>query len=217
MPEPGQRPDPSANPCRLTIALTGGIAAGKSAVADRFAALGVPIIDTDVIARDLVRPGQPALAQVVDAFGERVLADDGSLDRRCLREIVFGDPVARARLEAILHPRIRAAALEQVAGAKGPYCIIVIPLLAESGGFPGIDRVLLVDTEPAVQLARVMDRDGVSEAQARAALAAQASRETRLALADDVIDNSGPLEGLDERVEALHRKYTRLAAARTAP
>ena len=195
----------------MIVGLTGGIASGKTAVSDRFAALGVPVIDTDLIARELVQPGEPALERIVAAFGAGVLDADGALDRRRLRDIVFADPGARTRLEAILHPEIRRVALERARRVAAAYCIVVIPLLAEKSGFPGLDRVLVVDVDPATQVERVMARDRVTGDQARSVLAAQCAREARLAIADDVIDNSGSLDELDRQVAAVHRKYLGLA------
>ena len=194
------------------VALTGGIASGKSTVADLFAALGVPVIDTDVIAREVVEPGEPALAQVAAAFGPEVLGPDGRLDRRRLRDMVFADPTARRRLEAILHPAIRARMEAQSRAAGGPYQLLVIPLLAEGGRRDHVDRVLLVDVPESAQVERLMRRDGSSREQARAALAAQASRAVRQAIADDVIENTGGVEDLRARVAELHGEYLRLAA-----
>jgi dephospho-CoA kinase len=198
-------------PCR--VALTGGIASGKTTVADRFAARGVPVIDTDLIARQVVEPGEPALAQIVAAFGPGVLDADGRLDRRRLREIIFADATARRRLEAILHPAIRAEMERQSRAAGGPYQLLVIPLLAEGGRRDHVDRVLLVDVPEAVQVERLMRRDGVSREQAAASLGAQATRAARLAIADDVLTNTGRAEDLDEQVAALHARYLGLAAA----
>jgi dephospho-CoA kinase len=195
------------------VALTGGIASGKTTVADRFAALGVPVIDTDLIARQVVEPGEPALAEIVAAFGHGVLDADGRLDRRRLREIIFTDATARRRLEAILHPAIRAAMERQSRAAGGPYQLLVIPLLAEGGRRDHVDRVLLVDVPEAVQVERLMRRDGVSREQAAASLGAQATRAARLAIADDVLANTGRAEDLDEQVAALHARYLGLAAA----
>jgi dephospho-CoA kinase len=199
------------------VALTGGIASGKSTVADRFAALGVPVVDTDVIAREVVEPGQPALAEVVATFGPDVLGPDGRLDRRRLREIIFADAGARRRLEAILHPAIRAEMERQSRAAGGAYQLLVIPLLTEGGRRDHVDRVLLVDVPEAVQIERLMRRDGVSHDQATASLAAQATRAARLAMADEVIENTGSAADLDARVAELHRGYLRLAAAGCAP
>ena len=195
------------------VALTGGIASGKTAVANLFATHGVPVIDTDVIAREVVEPGQPALAAVVDAFGTAVLAADGRLDRPRLRERIFGDAEARRRLEAILHPAIRAEMERQSRAAGGPYQVLVIPLLVEGGRRDHIDRVLVVDVPEATQIERLVRRDGVSRDQAEAALRAQASRDARLAFADDVIENTGDLAALETRVAELHRDYLRRAGA----
>ena len=195
----------------LRVALTGGIASGKTAVSDRFAALGASVVDTDVIARELVEPGSPALADIADHFGDDILLDSGALDRGRLREIVFNDREAQQQLQAILHPLIRAEALHQAEHATGPYVIVVIPLLAESGGFPGVDRVLLVDVPESVQIERLMARDGSSREAAEAALRAQATRAERQALADDLIENTGSLETLNAKVEALHERYLQLS------
>ena len=197
----------------MRVGLTGGIASGKSTVARRFAARGVPVIDADEVARELVAPGEPTLAAVVRRFGPGVLRADGSLDRRALRSQVFASSDARRDLEAILHPPIRAT-MERLAGsAQGPYVILSIPLLVEGGDARSrVDRILVVDTTEEEQLARLQARDGSSREEARAMLAAQASRAVRLALADDVLDNSADLATLDTRVEALHRRYLALAA-----
>jgi dephospho-CoA kinase len=199
------------------VALTGGIASGKSTVADLFAGLGVPVIDTDLIAREVVEPGQPALAEVVAAFGPGVLGADGRLDRRRLREIIFDDAVARRRLEAILHPAIRAEMERQSRAAGGAYQLLVIPLLTEGGRRDHVDRVLLVDVPETVQVERLMRRDGVSREQAAASLGAQATRDARLAIADDVIENAGHAADLAAPVAKLHERYLQLAAAGCAP
>lgn len=196
----------------FTVGLTGGIASGKSAVSDRFAALGAPVIDTDLIARELVEPGQPVLQEIIAAFGREIVVDEGRLRRRKLREIIFADPEKKALLEAILHPAIRLETRRRVAAAAAPYCLVVIPLLAESGHFEWLDRVLVVDVPESVQIERLMARDAVDEAQASAGLAAQATREARLRIADDVIDNSGPVEDLDAQVAELHKKYSAMAS-----
>jgi dephospho-CoA kinase len=193
----------------LRIGLTGGIASGKSAVARLFAARGVPVIDTDQIARDVVEPGQPALAELVEAFGAAILRPDGHLDRRALREQVFADPSQRRRLEALLHPRILAELERRSAAAGGPYQVLVIPLLVEGGRRTPLDRVLVVDCPEETQLARLRARDGETEAGARAMLAAQARRGDRLAAADDVIVNDGTLEQLEAAVAALDARYRR--------
>jgi dephospho-CoA kinase len=196
------------------VALTGGIASGKSTVADRFAALGIPVIDTDVIARQVVEPGQPALAQVVAAFGPDVLDKDRRLDRRRMRERIFSDPTARQRLEAILHPAIRAAMERQSREADGPYQILVIPLLTEGRRRDHVDRVLVVDVPEELQVERLMGRDRVSREQALASLAAQATRAERVAMADDVVWNTGQVDELRDRIAELHRKYLHFAAAK---
>lgn len=189
------------------VALTGGIASGKSLAAQRFAELGVTVIDSDVIAREIVEPGQPALEEIVQRFGKTVLQTDGRLDRRALRERIFHDPQARADLERITHPRIRAIMRARAADAHGPYQLHVIPLLAESGRASEFDRVLLIDCDPAVQKARLMQRDGSSAETAEAILAAQARRSERLAIADDVLVNDGSAQTLRDGVERLHREY----------
>jgi dephospho-CoA kinase len=200
------------------VALTGGIASGKTTVANLFAALGVPLVDSDLIAREVVEPGQPALAAVAGLFGNEVLGSDGRLDRRRLREIIFADPAARARLESILHPAIRAEMERQSVAAAGiaPYHLLVIPLLAEGGGRDRADRVLVVDVPEPVQIERLMARDTVTRSQAEAALQSQASRAARLAIADDVVTNTGRIDDLREQVAALHARYLDLARERAA-
>ena len=194
------------------VALTGGIASGKSTVAALFAERGVPVIDTDVIAREVVEPGRPALAAVTNAFGTGILGADGRLDRRRLREQVFTDAAMRRRLEAILHPAIRSEMERQSALAGGPYQVLVIPLLTEGGQTDHVERVLLVDVPESTQIERLMQRDGASALQARAALDAQASRSERLAIADDVLHNTGKPADLREAVARLHEKYLTLAS-----
>ncbi len=191
----------------LRIGLTGGIASGKSTVAGLFGALGIPVIDTDQIAREVVAPGSPVLAAIVARFGAQVLRPDGSLDRRALRERIFTDPGARRDLEALTHPAIEAATAARSAAAGGPYQLIAVPLLAEKGLKSRYDRVLVVDCEPALQRARLMVRDGSTPAQAEAILTAQASREQRLAIADDVITNAADITALARQVEQLHARY----------
>lgn len=193
------------------IGLTGGIASGKTTVANLFAELGATIIDTDVIAREVVAPGQPALDEIADAFGVAMLRPDGSLDRSALRKVVFASPADRERLEAITHPRIRAETLRQADTAGGQYQLIVVPLLVESPLREFVDRVLVVDCPEETQLARLMARDADSEAQGRRILAAQSSRAERLAIADDVITNDGSLEDTRRQVAALHEIYRMLA------
>lgn len=195
----------------LLIALTGGIASGKSAVAENFAQLGVPVFDTDQIARDVVEPGTPTLAKLVAEFGSDILDASGRLDRARMRTRVFSDPPQRRRLEAITHPAIREELARRSAQARGPYQIHVIPLLVESGRRHEYDRVLVVDTSEEEQLKRLIARDGSSLELAQQILAAQVSREARLDAADDVIVNTGTIEDLQRFVQTLHRNYSLLA------
>jgi len=199
----------------LRVGLTGGIASGKTTVAQLFARLGAPVIDTDIIAREIVEPGRPALAQVVAAFGQGVLDAEGRLDRRRMRDRIFNDPGARRQLETILHPAIRAEMERQSHAAGGAYQVLVIPLLTEGGRRDHLDRVLLVDAPEETQIQRLMLRDGVNREQAQASLNAQATRAQRLAMADDVIRNIGREAELAERVEALHRQYLAIASGET--
>ncbi|MBQ4854480.1 dephospho-CoA kinase [Rhodanobacter sp. B2A1Ga4] len=206
----------SARPHALVIALTGGVAAGKTAVTRRFEALGVHVHDADVAAREVIEPGTPGLAEVVDAFGAGVLDGSGRLDRPAMRQRVFADPAARKMLEAIIHPRVRQWLRERTLTECGPYCLLAIPLLAENiEHYRWVDRVLLVDAPESVQIARLVARDGIDEALARRMLAHQASRTERLALADDVIENSGDEAALDTAVAELHQRY--LALSRHSP
>lgn len=198
----------------LRVALTGGIASGKSTVADLFARLGVPVIDTDAIAREVVEPGTPALREVVSAFGPGILGADGRMDRRRMRERIFADRDAQRRLEAILHPAIRAEMERQSQAAGGDYQVLVIPLFAEGGRRDHVDRVLLVDVPEELQIQRLMLRDGVTHEQARASLNAQATRAQRLAMADDVIYNTGHPAELEDRVAELHEKYVTISRGR---
>ena len=197
------------------VGLTGGVASGKSAVADLFAGLGVVVADADVAARAVVEPGQAALADVVAAFGADVLDASGRLDRARLRAHVFNDADARRRLEGLLHPPIRAALRDAAGAASGPYVVVAIPLLAEGGGrdaYPWLDRILVVDAPVALQRARLIARDGIDAALADRMLAAQADRRQRLAIADDVVVNDGSIAALAPEVEALDRQYRYLAA-----
>lgn len=195
----------------LKIGLTGGIASGKSAAGRCFEALGVPVIDTDQLAREVVAPGEPALQAVVDALGSDLLTPEGSLDRRALRARVFANAAMRQRLEGILHPAIRQALAARLATISAPYVVIAIPLLAETGRSDRVDRVLVIDCPPETQLTRLLARDGETEAGARAILAAQASREARLAIADDVVENIGSIDDLARQILALHQHYQALA------
>lgn len=196
----------------LRIGLTGGIASGKSTVAQLFAELGVPIIDTDVIAREVVEPGEPALEEIRERFGEQVVDAAGSLDRRALRRRIFEDADARRDLEAILHPRIGSETLRQAEAAGGPYQLIVVPLLLGSPLTAFVDRVLVVDCDEQAQIERLLARDAETVEQARRMLAAQSGRDERLRIADDVIDNGGSLAQTRAQVIDLDRRYRRLAA-----
>jgi dephospho-CoA kinase len=200
---------PPAHPFR--VALTGGVASGKTTVAGLFAALGVPIIDTDQIARDLVVPGSPLLAKIVATFGVHILLPDGALDRRALRDVIFADPQARTSLEALLHPAIAAETDHRSSRLRYPYVLIAVPLLVEVGGKARFDRVLLVDCEEARQLRRLQLRDTSSAREAQAIIDVQAPRAARLAIADDVIRNDGGVDELAPQVESLHFKYRELA------
>lgn len=194
----------------LVVALTGGIASGKSTVSDLFKTFDVPVIDTDVISRQLVEPGQPLLGKLVAAFGPDIVGPAGRLKRRKLRSLIFSSPQQRLRLEEIMHPAILDEARRQISTVSFPYCLLVIPLLTEIGGFPDADRVLVVDAPVSRQFERLTARDKVSKEQAESAVSAQASRERRLEIADDVIDNSGDEAALRPQVEALHQKYMKL-------
>jgi dephospho-CoA kinase len=197
----------------LRIALTGGIASGKSTVADMFAELGVPIIDTDLIAREVVQSGQPALVEIRDRFGDEVIDAAGNLDRRAMRKLVFGDENARLDLEAILHPRIGAETWHQADAAPGPYQLIVVPLLVGSPLAQFVDRILVVDCDEELQLQRLLARDAETVEQARRILSAQASRAARLAIADDVVNNDQGLDETRHQVLELDKRYRSLADA----
>jgi dephospho-CoA kinase len=196
------------------VGLTGGIGSGKSAVGDLFAERGVAVIDTDAIAHALTAPGGSAMPAICAEFGDGVAGADGALDRAAMRAIVFRDPPARKRLEAILHPLIRSEGERQLAAAAGrtPYAIFMVPLLVESGDYRRrVDRVLVVDCSEATQIARVMRRNGLAREEIERILAAQATRAERLAAADDVVDNDGELAALAPQVERLHVNYLALA------
>ncbi len=207
---------PSAQPGRpFIVGITGGIGSGKSTVERLFAARGVDIVDTDLIAHELSGPGGAAIEPIRTEFGDEVITADGRLDRDVMRARVFADDSARARLEAILHPLIGERSRARIAAGRGPYTMLVVPLLVEKGNWKGrVDRVLVVDCPRETQIARVMARNGFSRAQVEAILDAQASREERLAAADDVIDNSGDEAALEPAVDELHRRYLAMAAAR---
>ena len=201
-----------------TIGLTGGIGSGKSAVAALFAKQGIAVIDTDEIAHELTRPGGAAIEQIRAAFGAGAIGADGALDRAKMRELVFGNFAEKKKLEAILHPLIREESVRRGERASSPYSILVIPLLAEGGiDRSRYERVLVVDCTEVQQIERAMRRSGLSEKEVRDILAAQATREQRLSLADDVIDNRGPREALERQVSRLNQKYLTLAGnSRTA-
>ena len=199
----------------ITIVLTGGIASGKTAVSDCFARLSVPVIDTDLIAREVVEPGQPALDLIAKVFGDDFLTSKGRLDRQKMRQVIFSDPNQKSRLEAILHPAIAEEVSKRINLLDAPYCILVIPLFVESSSYEWVDRVLVVDAPEEVQVERVITRDCISREQAKTILRAQASRQERLAVADDVINNDGSTSDLRAQVDELHRKYLGLAAKAT--
>ena len=194
----------------LRIGLTGGIASGKSVVADMFGELGVPVIDTDIVAREVVAPGQAALDEIRARFGDHMIDAAGNLDRAAMREAIFTDSDARLDLEAILHPRIGVETRRQADEAGGDYQLIVVPLLVGSPLLQFVDRVLVVDCEEETQVRRLLERDTETAEQARLILAAQASREQRLAIADDVVNNDHSLAHVRDQVEDLDRKYHRL-------
>ena len=195
------------------VAITGGIGSGKTTVANQFAALGIEVVDADLIAREVVEPGTPALAAIASHFGPGILDEQGRLDRRALRERIFSDPAAKSWLNALLHPIIRSEMLRQCAAANSPYCLLVVPLLVENRLTELADRVLVIDVDEATQIERTCHRDGVSLEQAQAILASQASRSERLAMADDVLDNqSGTTETIRERILALHETYLAFAS-----
>ncbi|MFC3283216.1 dephospho-CoA kinase [Litchfieldella rifensis] len=198
----------------MTIGVTGGIASGKSTVARTFAAHGISWVDADEVAREVVEPGEPALAEIAARYGETVLTAEGRLDRRALRDIVFREPAERRWLESVTHPRIRQRLLEYLRTMRegaSPYHLLVSPLLFESGQHELVDRTLVIDVPETLQIARTASRDDVDEAQARAIVAAQMPRDERLSRADDVIDNSGDTQALEYRVAELDRKYRELS------
>lgn len=196
------------------IGLTGGVASGKSEASRCFEALGIFVADADQAARDAVAVGSEGLVDVVDMFGAGVLAADGSLDRPAMRRRVFNDPDARKRLEGIIHPRVRELLHDACAKAASPYAVAAVPLLAEGGGrhaYPWLQRILVVDVPEAVQLQRLLRRDGIDELLARRMIGAQATRRQRLAIADDVLVNDGALDAIGDKIAALDRLYRNLA------
>ncbi|WP_340674856.1 dephospho-CoA kinase [Paraperlucidibaca sp.] len=189
------------------LGVSGGIGSGKTAATDHFQTLGIDVIDADIVAREIVQIGESALADIAEHFGQNVLQADGTLNRAVLREIVFADPAQRKALEAITHPAIRQRLHEQCMAAQSPYAILASPLLWESGQAALTQRSLLIDASEATQLARASQRDGVSEAQIRAIMAAQWTREQRLAAADDVISNEGSVAELQQQINDIHQTY----------
>ena len=198
---------------RKVVVITGGVASGKSTAADYFAELGIPVIDTDQLAREVVATGSQGLQQLVQLVGDQILLADGQLNRALLREKIIQSSDLRKAVEQRLHPLIEDLALSAIAQAQGPYCLLAVPLFVESGRFDWAQRILVVDVPEAVQIQRVMTRDQCSEAQAKGLLAAQASRAERLAVAHDVINNDADLPQLKAQVEKLHRQYLALFAS----
>ncbi|MEE4216015.1 MAG: dephospho-CoA kinase [Xanthomonadales bacterium] len=207
-----ESPAPAERP--FVVVLTGGIASGKTAASDHFASLGVPVIDTDIIARELVEPGQAALQRIKYELGPGFLDSSGRLDRDRMRKAIFANSNLKARLESILHPLIAEEAERRLANLNTPYCILVIPLYAESARWSFVDHVVVVDVDEETQIERVMIRDGIDRPQARAILDAQSSRVDRLALAHDVIDNTGTLQKLQEQVDVIHERILASASTR---
>lgn len=195
----------------LRVGLTGGIGSGKSTIASLFVMRGVPVIDTDEIARSLTEPGQECYDEIIRIFGDAILDGNRRIDRERLRERIFDNPDERHRLEAILHPRIRVIVLEKLTALEAPYVIVVVPLLIESGFTDLVDRVLVVDTMENVQIQRTATRSGLSEPEIRKIMSAQASRAQRLQLANDVIENNGDRKQLEAEVERMHQWYLSLA------
>lgn len=197
----------------FVVGLTGGIGSGKSTVAELFVAAGAALVDTDAIAHELTAPGGAALPELVAAFGPEITDKRGALDRAAMRRLVFAEPEAKAKLEGILHPLIRRLAAERCRLAATPYVVLAVPLLVESGNYrQRCDRVLVVDCPESRQIERVMARNGMAENEVKAIMAAQATRQQRLAAADDVVFNDGGLEALSPQVAELHQKYLRLSA-----
>ncbi|HIE5388829.1 TPA: dephospho-CoA kinase [Enterobacter cancerogenus] len=198
------------------VALTGGIGSGKSTVADAFSRLGITIIDADVIARQVVEPDTPALKAIEARFGSTILNDDGTLNRRRLREYIFSDSSEKDWLNSLLHPIIHQETQRQIAASTSPYCLWVVPLLVENQLQKKADRVLVIDVSPETQIQRTMARDRVSREHAEQILSAQATREARLAVADDVIDNNGAPDAIASDVARLHAQYLKFAAQAVA-
>jgi dephospho-CoA kinase len=200
---------------QFVVGVSGGIGSGKTTVTNAFAKLGVDIIDADVIARDVVKPGTKGLRAIIDKFGARILDDGHCLNRRALREIIFSDEQAKVWLNGVLHPLIRQETLRQTIEATSAYCMLSVPLLVENGSYKNVDRVLIVDVPEATQLTRSMARDNAEEALIKSIMASQASRQQRLEVADDVIDNSGSESALTKQVANLHHRYLQFASTVT--
>jgi len=195
----------------LVIGLTGGIASGKSTACACFESLGIPVIDADIIARQLVQPGQAALQQITQRFGNTILTTTGELNRAALRDIVFNDSTARLDLEAILHPLIRAEMQQQIDSIDAPYCVLAIPLLIETGQSDLVDRILVIDTDKDLQQQRLQQRDNLDDRAINAIMQAQVSRDQRLAAADDIVTNNGTVAALQTRLQRLHQRYLQLS------
>jgi dephospho-CoA kinase len=199
----------------FVVVLTGGIASGKSATAKHFSQLQVPLFDADEVAHDIVRVGENALSDIAKQFGQSMLTETGELDRKRMRELVFNDSTARQKLESILHPRIHDIIVQNVASCDAPYCVLAIPLFFECrDAYAWVDRVLVTDVPRAVQIERLVQRPNIGPALAEGILDSQATREQRLAVAGDVIDNTAPITHLASVVGRLHERYLRLAAAK---
>ena len=200
----------------FVVGLTGGIGSGKSAAADEFGKLGARVVDTDAIAHDLTGVAGAAIPEIARQFGRAFVDTSGAMDRKRMRDLVFSDAEEKQRLEALLHPMIRAESQRRIEAAQGPYVVLVVPLLIESPDYRNrVRRVLVVDCPEALQVARVRQRSGLAEAEIRRIIASQIQREKRLAAADDVIDNSGPVSALQQQVRKLHETYLKLSAAKT--
>lgn len=200
----------------FTVALTGGIASGKNVVSTRFHQHGIDVFDADVVARDLVAPGQPALEEIKMHFGSKVLTLQGTLDRERMREYIFGDPAQRKQLETILHPRISLSLRRAAKNSRTPYCVLAIPLLVEClDDYRWVDRILLVDTPEPLQMERLIQRDLIGTELAQRMVAAQTNRKARLAIANDVIENTDSIHALIAAVDKLHERYLQFAANRS--
>jgi dephospho-CoA kinase len=198
----------------FVVGLTGGIGSGKSTVAEMFTALGVELVDADIAAREVVAPGTPALAEIAKHFGSEILMADGGLDRGALRQVIFHDEQEKHWLEELLHPLIRMWLTKKISSSRTAYCLLVSPLLLETGQAELVDRILVVDVSVDIQIARTLARDGGEERTVRAIIASQIDRSQRLERADDIIGNDQPLKFLRQRVEKLHRGYLAMARAK---